>query len=901
MGKQGKLPFIGLAALLVALVAWGVLAGWWSFVGDKNNVPWAEPVGWLAGIGGSVAGVVSLFVTLAGDKKERARRTSVEPEQRREPERPPTTGVQSPRTIHRSAIIDRKDEQALLLTRLTQGPWGVVVVTGERGVGKTMLVDRVVDELAGASAGPLPTIFRHEAVPGLGLDARTLIADLEALQGDGVVRWSEVGDAPPADHVRACLERIGDTPGVIVVERAENLLDPATRQLADPELSSVFEVLAADEGHRVAVVLVTRVPPKTAGPGRWAAHAPIKVGGLERTFFLTFIGDRTNQKHTMLRAADKYYDLFGGNLRLAELACVVAQSPQDDTTQLFKKLDGKTRRMPEFLIERLIRGLDPGERAILEALDAFGTAVDAEAVRELLGQAEGGTRLRLGDVRDILAGLVDKRVADRTRDGEYCLALSEEERAWAGLPGEDGPVGARQKKLLTDAGGVLAGRRVSSPRTVEHLRLHLAGMRAYIRAGSPQSAYNRIEVVDRELRKRHCAFLLREPRERLRGRLVDGDAERELENDIALGDIYASGGDFDKASEAYGRALQQADDRHDVPSRMRVRANFATAYWWNRDAKNAGEHYKGVLHEHDKLARSGRQEHLALLPVRMSALEGLADCHRQWGDYDRAIQYAEEARAVPGTTGYPDTDDALALALSGSVSIDLKLARWHAELGDLAAAEGALMAVEQRLTGHDEDWLHSRYQDGIAQVRLGHDDDEAMRAAQKAVELARRYNDPIILLRARTTLCQIHLARHDLADASQQIESAAQYRHVGRPLLTPALRALVSLARSGQDGDAVRLFRELLDETNRRIERDEDDVTAWNFKGFALCGLHLNSEDSLAGAMHAFLVARDRTSRATPGLVGRLLFLLKQLDGYGRPPGRLQPVCDVLTFEEPSA
>ncbi|TDE33140.1 tetratricopeptide repeat protein [Nonomuraea mesophila] len=903
MGKQGKLWLISIAALLVALIAWGSLAGWWPFLSDKNNVLWAEPVSWLAGIAGSVAGVLSLFVSVYAlriDKKDPTGQTSTGREQQRV-EQPLATGVPPPQALSRSPLIDRKDERVVLLARLTEGPWGVVIVTGQRGVGKTRLVDQVVAELESASVGPRPRIFRHEAVPGLGIDTRALIADIETLQGDDAVRWSEVSDAPPADHVRASLEEIGGTWAVIVIERAENLLDSATHQLDDPELGEVFEVLTAVDGHRIAVVLVTRDLPRSAARGRWATRAPIEVGRLERTFFLTFIGDRiTNHKTTMLKAAHRHYDLFQGNLRLAELACVISQSPGHSPAWLSKRLKGMTAGdVPKFLIESLVAGLDPGERSVLEVLDAYGTSVDAEAVRALLTEAEHGTKPPLDDVGAILTGLVDKRVADKTRDGEYCLALSEEERTWAGLPGEDGPIGEKEKKLLIHAAEELAQRRVSPPRTAEDLRLHLAGMRAFIRAGSPQSAYNRMRVIDRELRKRHCAFLLREPRERLRGKLAKFNPARELDNDNALGEIYASSGDFDRASKAYGRALQQANDQQNLTRRMRVRANFAAAYWWIRDAQNACNQHKWTLDDHNKLALSNPEECLALLPVRMGALAGLADCQRHWGKYDEAIQYAEEALAVPRTTGYPDTADDRVLVLSRSVSINLKLAHWYAELGEPEAAEAALTATEESLAGHDEDWLHSRYRVGIAEVWLGHDDEEAMQAAQKAVELARKYNDPIILLRARTILCQIHLARHDLVNATRQIESAAQYRYVGRPLLTPALRALVSLAGAGQSGDdggkAAALLRDLLDETSRRIDRDEDDVTAWDFKGFALCGLRLNSQASLVEAIDAFRMARAKTSRATPGLVDRLLFLLERLDDCGRTPERLQRVCDVLS------
>ncbi|KAB8196547.1 hypothetical protein FH608_007400 [Nonomuraea phyllanthi] len=909
MGKQGKLWLLSTIAFLVAFVVLGSSAGWWPILADKSNVAWAESVGWLAGIVSAIVSIVGLYIsiyTLVIDRRERARGTSAEREQQPpQTDQPPATGAPPLETAARiTGIVDREDELPLLRTRLTKGPWGIVIVTGALGVGKTRLVNQVLDELGNAPGGP--RIFRHEAVPGLGIDVHVLVADIETLLDDEAVRWPDVIDGAPAERLRASLDELPDTPAVIVIDRAEHLLDPATHELNDPELGEVFEVLATEQ-HHIAVVLVTRDMPKSAARGTWAQGQPaIRVGELTRTFFRAFVKSLTTQPG-VVRKLVRHHALFRGNLRLVELACVLARSPQFG---LHKLSDGLERlkgpqELPRFLVENLTAGLDTWERSALAALDAYGTAVDAAAVRELLPEPEPGKKPRLDEVRDILAGLADKRVADETRDGQYRIALSEEERAWAGLPGEDGPVDEQTKDLLIRAAKELARRRVTPPRTAGDLSLHFAGLRALTRAGRPQLAYNRIEDIDGELRKRHCAFLLREPREKLRGKLEKHDPEREMDNDNALGEIYASSGDFARAGAAYGRALHLANTRRDVPRRTLIRANFAAAYWWNRDARHAYDYYGLARDDHGELAGTDRQAYLRLLPLRMGTLEGLADCHRHWGEYDEALQCARDALAVPASDDYPGTPEAREFALSRSVVIGMKTAGWYAELGDREAAEQAVQATKERLNGHDEDWLRSRYENGLASVQLDRDVEEAMRSAQKAVELARKYTDPVILLQARTTLCQAYLAKGDLENAARQIESAARYRHVGRPLLTPALQALVSMAGAGRGGDdggkAVALFHWLFHETTKRIRRDEHDVTAWDFKGFAICGLRLNGQGSLDEAVTAFQTARattrrpTTTRRATPGLVDRLLFLLDRLGACAQTPERLLPVVDALS------
>ncbi|MFL6123782.1 hypothetical protein [Actinophytocola sp.] len=58
-----------------------------------------------------------------------------------------------------------------LLTRLTSGPGGVIVLCGTRGVGKSKLVDAVLNELAMMATAP--QVHRHDVNAIVHLDVRT--------------------------------------------------------------------------------------------------------------------------------------------------------------------------------------------------------------------------------------------------------------------------------------------------------------------------------------------------------------------------------------------------------------------------------------------------------------------------------------------------------------------------------------------------------------------------------------------------------------------------------------------------------------------------------------------------------------------------------------------------------
>ncbi|NJP96645.1 ATP-binding protein [Nonomuraea sp. FMUSA5-5] len=812
-------------------------------------------------------------------------------------------------------IIDHGEDLADLRQRLTGSRSGIVIVTGPPGIGKAELVEEVLWELEhtppGPSGQPGVRVLRCEAgpdmAPGAGLDVGMLAAAVGNLSDDDVALQEAISsDSPPLDELRAALEKsAGDTRVIIAVRHAEHLLDPVTRQLRDPELDEAFEVLTRNDQVTVIVILMTRHSPEPLGRSTWSKlQEPISVKGLDRRDFIEYLHRLPADDTEVFKAVAKLHSQLRGNPRLAQLAYAAFQSARQESNELLAELkDSKSGdRVLGTLMQHVIGGLKHLQHQVLEALDAYDTAVRVDAVCALVVE-EHHDPYPAAPVRNALEKLVKMHLVVKTAHDEYRLGLSQTERKWAGLPDKNKPVNDKWHNLLRRAAYELHDRRVTPPRTLADLRLHLAELRALLWAGDLwDRAYNRIhDDLDPELRTRNHTSLLLEAREKLRGKL--GNEMREMANHNALGELYASKSDFPKAHQEFSKALEYANDLRNLPLRTVIRANWAMVYWRNFEVETAYGYYELARDDHDELSQSNPEVYRDLLPLRMNILEGLADCHRHWGEYSDALQFAEKARALPESTEYPHTPETQGLTVHRRASIGMKLASWHAELGEDRITEQMDETVRAEVNGLGHDWLRSGYLSGHAYLLAGRNAKEAIEAAGQAVELASKFADPVILLQARTTLCLAYLREHDLDRAARQVEAAMQYHRSGDSLLPLALQGLVAAAAPSSDTGGPRageLFQRLQTQAEERLDQDSHDVAAWDFKGFAGCGLFLDGQGVLKDAIAAFHTARHTTRDAarvrepTPGLVEQWLFLLERLNACGPRPGLLQPVIDVL-------
>ncbi|MGP3920394.1 tetratricopeptide repeat protein [Nonomuraea sp. 10N515B] len=861
----------GVVAVLAG-TAYGLsFTSWWQALANDDDGAW-QVVGRIDNLATPIGVVVAIIFGLVAAYQ--GRKTSA-----------PSTATASaePGTMARKRaddpyekLLNHEDAAAKLAKRLASGSPGVVVVQGTPGVGKTKLVQAVRKDLQQREMSS--RIVWHDALPGEPLRINTLIREIEG------------PDAPPGSNagtslarLNATLERYADTRVVIVIDCAEELLNTnKNNELVDFDLDEAFEAIASRKHHHVTVVLVTQELPRSPAKLDWPSSEPaIQVEKLPFELFNQYLDDLDRNKAFELDTGvrEQLYETLRGNLWLAELFHAVLADGDFDAQELTALLSNMHRaRIRPFLIGHLYNSLSDLQRSVLRALAAYDVPVDVSSVAKLFDGRDPVT------VRNALSELNRRHLVRKGDDLRYYLPQSTAPD-WvpaAGISADD----EEWTRLLRGAAREL-GRMQPALTGVEDMHLYDAELRALLKLQWFDEAHEMVEDLDETLREGNCGYRLFEHRIKLSGQLTE--PHDEMTNSNALGDLYASNGDFREAGIAYEHALSLGTQLNDDDATMRIRGNMAEMYWRRNLTGDAFRLYAETLAEAE---RRGDQR------VRMGALEGLAKCHRRRGEYVQAMDRARMALSIPLLEDYPRDEREMKFASTRMVHINLRLARWHAEQGERSAARQRLEEAERTVQHR---WLDAACLDGWADHHLySNDFVQARKTAEKAVEKAMQTRDPITLLQARTTLCFAYLKMDDLPGALQEIERAERYRSPGRSLIVLGLHALVGRKRRDV-GAAAKLFSDLHEQASIRIggarnapgTGDEKDFAAWDLKGFSLCGRRLDDDSKLDDAIAAFRKAR-KVAGATPGLVARLKELVELLDQCR--PGRLRSV--LVAFDE---
>lgn len=766
-----------------------------------------------------------------------------------------------------SPIRDRKVERRDLRDRLVAGSRGVSILRGIRGVGKTKLLDVVLHDVASADASP--RVLRHDANSVTGLDVGTLIDYLDGTpEGTGprpgrssLVRLENV------------LHRLGDSPVVVAVDSAENLLTRESNTVADPQLDRALEMLATKEGHAVTVLLVSQEKPKSSTSSTWPTAVPaVQLDSLPRDDFFAHLASMDH--HGRLDAAlltreqlTSLYEVVDGNPRLAELIhAVVVGDAGYDLPRLATFLS--EQRTPDVfgqLLHLLLVSTTDVRRAVLRVLAAFDTPVRIDAVARV---ADGHDHTVVGNA---LSALVVERIVYRAGD-RYYLPSADSRLIMSTVPGPT------REALYYSAAGVLRKLAPPEPRSVDDLRPRLAELQALLNTRDYHAAHDVIVDVDPHLRRWNCRQLVLKQRKEVKGRI--GDEHDELENLNALADILLSLRAFSEADRVFGEALSAVAGWEDDVRAMKLHCTFASMYWHQGETTMALAKYESVR---DQAQRIDHPETSAL------ALEGIANCLRRKGRHEDAIREGKRALAEYARADFPDFPTVKQDAMLRRVIIALKLARWHGELGRDTEAERFVALARTIVDSRSDDRLRSAYLVELADLHLdGGRLDRAEELAHEAVDIAMRHHDEVTLVQARTTLSFCYLRRSARPEAWREIELAELQRVDGRSLIVLALSALAA-HQQGDRATAENRFRRLLTDATNRMTKDSEDFAAHDLVGYAICGLHLGAGHDLSRALKAFDAARKHTKQAHV-LIKRMRFLLGELEA----PHHLRPVLEAF-------
>jgi tetratricopeptide (TPR) repeat protein len=519
-----------------------------------------------------------------------------------------------------------------------------------------------------------------------------------------------------------------------------------------------------------------------------------------------------------------------------------------------------------------MRSCDPAERSVLRALAAFRTPVTPASLATVLAGDLSEDQVRAGLAR------VTRRSIARAADGDrYFLPPSSLHDA-LDLALETGDRGSTPSPLLARAAYELRRHRVDPPVTLGDLDVTFAELGALLRARRHGAAYRVIEWIDDVLREWHGSIMLLGHREQVHGKLDDDHLE--MVNDNQLAHLYTLTGAFPEADAAYHRALASAERRGDAAARAVLEANAAGLAQQRGNSDDARRGYQLAL----KAASSSGD-----VRVQVQALEGLADCDRRHGRFPDALAHATAALAVTA-----DDPDAQAFVSSRQVRCRLKLAGWHAELGDPTTAERHVLAAERQAGERGDQWLVGACLDGRADVLLAQDRlGEAVAVAVSAADHALRVNDAVTLMRARTTLCTADLMRPDGPAGPHAIEGMLRYRRPGHSLIVLAMCALLAAQRQDRTRSDA-LFSQLRQEADERVKRDGRDFAARDLRALALCALGPGHGGTVQDATEDFAEARRTTAVPTPGLVDRLVWMLRLLGDLRGTTAAIEPALTVL-------
>lgn len=498
--------------------------------------------------------------------------------------------------------------------------------------------------------------------------------------------------------------------------------------------------------------------------------------------------------------------------------------------------------MPRRLAELLVENLNDLHRRVIQALAAFAAPVDAAAIAAVINPPA---------TEAAVTGTLQRFLSfELVQSSGEAWALTFDEADWF-LPADSGEHAA----LLRNAAAQLKVRRHADPQSMDDLQGHFAYLGVLLAAGRYSVAYNAMIPMTEVLKRWNSNHLLLAQREKIREEI--GVPELKMLNDNELGDAYAIVGDFKEASLVYGTALTAANQLGNASVRTAVRYNFATCYWQSGRADLAYNYYLDAFRD--------AEQHRHHVIWRAAAL-GLAECHRRWGEYDRAFGYIDR---IP--------------ANSMSALLLLRIARWRVETGRTGQARDLITRAREASRGSDRQLAACH--EAQADLLLADGDLAGARIeATLALEQAVLAHNAVVLLLARTTLCWVELFSGDLNSAREHIEEAEHYRPAGSALVVVALNAL--LHQQSDPGLARRLFNTLASEARERIV-DEKDRGAHDMLGFAICGQTSRPDQ----AIKYF----DTTTNGPSVLRKRRNLLVERLDTYARPAGALRPVLEILT------
>ena len=685
-----------------------------------------------------------VFEALKELRQQTEQRIESDLQRQRQPEHEPAVRrarfVNPPPMTAPSWFQDRYVETRLIGEFLRDDGLRLLTVAGRGGVGKTAMVCRLLKAL---EAGQLPDDggqFPVDAIVYLSpvgihpVSFPNMFADLTRLLPDAAAERLLQLYREPQQPRRLMLTLLEAFPGgrsVVLLDNLEDVIDPATLALSDPELDAALGELLAAPQHGIKVIATTRLVPRELllrYPGRQqrldldaGLPAPEAIKVLHSMDPAGALGLRDASPDLLAAVCER---TRGFPRALEALTAILAA---DRDTSLPGLLAAAENVLPGQIVGVLVGEafdrLDPLGRQVMQALAVYAAPVPPVAVDYLLQPIEPAI-----DSGPVLSRLVNMHFV-RSDEGRYYLHQVDRDYAVNRIPPgqcEDRgvePVPFTLYALQARAAGYFEQTRTprDSWRSLDDLGPQLAEFELRWSNADYDTAAAVLAGIDDYLQRWGHYRLAVDMHERLSGRLNRPDGQMATAN--ALGTSYATLGHTGRAIEHYQQALAIARETSDRSIESTALGNLGNSYSTLGNTGRAIGHYQQAL----AIAReTGHRSSEGLW------LGGLGGCYADLGQTGRAIGHYQQALAIARETGHRSSEGLWLGGLGGC----------YADLGQTGRAIGhyqqalaiAIEIGDRGIEGTALGSLGSRYATlGQTRQAVGH--------YQQALAIAREIGD----------------------------------------------------------------------------------------------------------------------------------------------------------------
>jgi tetratricopeptide (TPR) repeat protein len=779
-------------------------------------------------------------------------------EREREPEQP-TVAVRRARFINPPPVMpptwfqDRHLETKLLADFLADDGLRLMTVVGRGGVGKTVMVCRLLIALQDGQLpddlGPLEVggVVFLSPVGAHKVSFPNLFADLtRLLPEDAAQRLEQMYQDPQQstrDQTLALLEALPTGRTVVLLDNFEDVVDPGTLAITDPQLDEALQTVLTAPGHGLKIILTTRVVPPALLLVQPALQRRLNLDeGLQSPFAENILRAMDADGTLGLRSAtDAQLDAVRQHTRgypraLEALAAILAADRDTSLSELLAEPGPlQSDNVVEALVGEAFSRLDPLAQQVMQALAIYGRPVPPVALDFLLQPY----RVAI-DSAPVLSRLVNMQFVRRDAGRYY---LHQVDRDYA---------------LSRISEGEPADRTATEPRFTRYALL-ARGAEYFAQTRTPPETWKQLDDLEPQLAEFELRYqgedydtaasvlldidfnylllwghyrLLVELHERLQDKLSDPYIEQASTGNLGIA-LYSMGR-YREAIARHEEALAIARDIGDRGGEAAWLGNLGTSYATLGETRRAIDFYQQALAITRDIGNRGSEG---------VWLGNLAGSYATLGETRQAIDLTEQALAIARDIGDRRSE-----------AIHLK------KLGDCYADdeewEQAIQHYDEAIRIADEDGFiqgQSEARHGLAKVHLFLGE---LSKAQHVAEIARMHDYPLDKADIAATLGVILVRQGDLEQARPVLSEAIVQADILLEHTSENYRALdakaLGLSGLGVLGDAPRISEATFAiQAARDVNRDTGVV-----KGV------LRLLDALAGADEVSMLAPVRAAAA---------------------------------------